>query len=119
MTLISLFDSCHSGTMMNLPFNALFGHTSEYTSGGSSYGTGTEPVGTGNFIRWKEEYPNEPVHKLVGSGFALQFSASRHNQYAKEITTPAGVNYTGAATHAFCTAVIGHREHWGPGKKMM
>lgn len=45
VTLISLFDSCHSGSIMNLPYNAV--------------------TDRGYIQDWKREYPNEKGFERV------------------------------------------------------
>lgn len=92
VTLITLFDSCHSGTILNLPYNA--------------------KMENGNFIKWENEYPNEMIHDLVARGDVVQFSASRHDESAVEVSTSGG-GYSGAATYAFCTALARHMKIWG------
>ena len=48
VTLHSLFDSCHSGTVMNLPFNARL-------------------TPSGVFVDWDREYPNEKICARVST----------------------------------------------------
>ena len=61
----ALIDSCHSGTIMNLPFNAV--------------------TDKGNFKWWENEYDQDKIHKWGSAGgTAFQFSAAAAHELASE-----------------------------------
>ncbi|KAL4426058.1 hypothetical protein ABPG77_007854 [Micractinium sp. CCAP 211/92] len=101
-TLHALIDSCHSGTVMNLPYNAV--------------------LDGGRFSIWHEEYPGESGTRGTAGGLAVQFSAAGHDQTASEAPIGHGKRCAGkkregqsrgAATYAFTQAILQHREIWG------
>ncbi|KAL4421583.1 hypothetical protein ABPG75_010874 [Micractinium tetrahymenae] len=108
-TLHALIDSCHSGTVMNLPYNAV--------------------LKSGHFSDWEEEYPGEswkrrtlslPALQNTAGGRAVQSCAAQHDQYASEARMGRGKRRSGgdgqsrgAATYAFTHAIQRHRDYWG------
>lgn len=98
VVLHALVDSCHSGTVMNLPHNA--------------------DIKKGHFTGWSEEYPGQSWKRGTLGGLAIQISAAQHNQYAREgqmkggRASSSGVRQ-GAATYGFTRAIKRHQKQWG------
>ncbi|KAI7842116.1 hypothetical protein COHA_004309 [Chlorella ohadii] len=95
VTLHALIDACYSGTVMNLPYNAL--------------------LKKGYFSGWEEEYKGQSWKQATAGGLAVQFSAARHDQFAKEMDHQKNgkTARNGAATYAFVQAIQRHRGVWG------
>ena len=140
VALQALIDSCHSGTVMNLPWNA--------------------ELERGKLRRWSEEYKGEhwkrvrapararvprqramtgcPGHskpaccdsapcldaeaaakpcatQTTAGGLVVQFSAARHDQTAAVRATGGAADVQGAATYSFVNAIKRHAQVWGFG----
>jgi len=82
----AIIDSCHSGSMLDLPYIA--------------------PCHNG-MLQWQAEYNNSMVAATKGTagGFAVQFSASADHEYAADTASLSGGVPTGAATFSFIQAL--------------
>ena len=82
----AIIDSCHSGSMLNLPYIA--------------------PCHNG-VLAWRAEYRNSMIASTKGTsgGFAVQFSASADDEVAADTTSLAAGVPTGAATFSFIQAL--------------
>jgi hypothetical protein len=62
----ALIDSCHSGTILNLPYNAIL-------------------TDRGNFRSWENEYDQAKIHRWGSAGGTVfQFSAAAAHELAAE-----------------------------------
>lgn len=79
-----IIDACHSGSVMDLPFQA---HV------------------RGGYASWEASYHFTRSHKGTAGGFAVQFGASKDSQTAADTKALSGVTATGAATFCFIQAI--------------
>lgn len=80
----AIIDACHSGSMMDLPFQS---HV------------------RGGYAQWESSYHFTRSHKGTAGGFAVQFGASKDSQTAADTQALAGNTSTGAATFCFIQAI--------------
>jgi hypothetical protein len=80
----AIIDACHSGSVMDLPFQA---HV------------------RGGYAQWESTYHFTRTHKGTAGGFAVQFGASKDSQTAADTQALAGNASTGAATYCFIQAI--------------
>lgn len=80
----AIIDACHSGSVMDLPFQA---HV------------------RGGYAQWESSYHYTRSHKGTAGGFAVQFGASKDSQTAADTQALAGNASTGAATFCFIQAI--------------
>jgi hypothetical protein len=79
-----IIDACHSGSVMDLPFQA---HV------------------RGGYAQWEAAYHFTRTHKGTAGGFAVQFGASKDSQTAADTKALSGNASTGAATYCFIQAI--------------
>ncbi|KAL4438686.1 hypothetical protein ABPG77_006290 [Micractinium sp. CCAP 211/92] len=80
----AIIDACHSGSVMDLPFQA---HV------------------RGGYAQWESSYHYTRSHKGTAGGFAVQFGAAKDSQTAADTQALAGNTSTGAATFCFIQAI--------------
>ncbi|PSC73732.1 metacaspase-1 isoform X2 isoform B [Micractinium conductrix] len=83
----AIIDACHSGSVMDLPYQA---HV------------------RGGYAAWEASYHYTRSHKGTAGGFAVQFGASKDSQTAADTQALAGNTSTGAATFCFIQAIERH-----------
>lgn len=99
VTMYALVDCCHSGNIFLMPYTA-------HLDGGT-------------FKKWHASCAEEELHTRAGGGCTYLFSASSQEEVAHEVfarqlslTRPSNFEMIGAATYAFCNAILKHSQAW-------